>query len=206
MVLVACAKYSWKNHSPDCRPLESDPELIQRILTGDRHALAVLYERYLPSVWRYVCARLRGDEAGCRDVVSDTFLDAVRSLRSFDGQAGTVSGWLTGIARHKVADYRRSRSRAPGELVADPLAEGGDPAAQFAAEESREAVTAVLARLPDEQRQVLEWKYLDELSVREIAGHLDKTERAVEALLYRARQAFRAFHGAAQGERNDSDG
>lgn len=186
--------------------MESDSELIQRILTGDRHALAVLYDRYLPSIWRYVFARLRGDEAGCRDVVSETFLAAVRSVRSFDGQAGSVSGWLIGIARHKITDYCRTRSRAPGELVADPLAEGGDPAVESAAEESREAVTAVLARLPDEQRQVLEWKYIDEISVREIARRLDRTERAVEALLYRARQAFRAFHSAAQSERNDSDG
>jgi RNA polymerase sigma-70 factor (ECF subfamily) len=134
VILAAGAK-----HSPDNRPLESHPELIRRILAGDRHAVAVLYERYLPSIWRYVCARLRGDEAGCRDVVSDTFLDAVRSARSFDGQAGSVPGWLTGIARHKIVDYRRTRSRAPGELVADPLAEGADPAVQSAAEESRES-------------------------------------------------------------------
>jgi len=186
--------------------LESDPELIRRILAGDRHALAALYERYLPSIWRYVSARVRRDEAGCRDVVSDTFLHAVRCMRSFDGQAGSVSGWLIGIARHKIADYRRTCSRAPGELVADPLAAGGDPAVESVAEENRDAVTTVLARLPDEQRQVLEWKYIDEISVREIAGRLDRTERAVEALLYGARQAFRTFHGMAQSERTDSDG
>ena len=120
--------------------MESDSKLVRRIQAGDRHALAVLYDRYLPLIWRYVCARLPGDEPGCRDVVSDTFLHAVRSVRSFDDRAGSVSGWLIGIARHKVADHRRSRSRGPRELVADPLADGCDPAVEAAAEEDREAV------------------------------------------------------------------
>ncbi len=180
--------------------MESDEELIRRIQSGERKALAILYERYLPSVWRYVRVQLRGDEPASRDVVSDTFLHAVRSRGTFDGRVGTVSGWLMGIARHKVADHWRARSRAPGNLCSDPLADGGDPALEFETQERRNSIASIVARLPDEQRQVLEWKYIEEASTREIAARIGKTEKAVEALLYRARQAFRALHSAARSE------
>lgn len=182
--------------------MESDDELIRRIRSSDRKALATLYGRYLPTVWRYVHAQLRGDESASRDVVSETFLHAVRSRGSFDGRVGTVSGWLMGIARHKIADHWRARARAPGNLSADPLANGGDPALQSETQERRHAIVSVLEKLPDEQRQVLEWKYIEEVSTRDIAARIGRTEKAVEALLYRARRAFKTFHGAAQrGER-----
>ncbi len=180
--------------------MRSDEELIRRLRAGDRQALAALYERYLPSVWRYVHAKLRGDESASRDVVSDTFLQVVRSRRSFDGRVGTVSGWLMGIARHKVADHWRARSRAPDPLSTDPVVSGGDPALAIEVQEHRQAVASVMARLPDEQRQVLEWKYIEEVSTREIAARVGKTEKAAEALLYRARRAFKVLHGTARSE------
>ena len=180
--------------------MESDEELIRRIRSGEREALAVLYERYLPSVWRYVCVQLPGDEPASQDVVSDTFLHAVRSIGTFEGRAGTVSGWLIGIARHKVADHWRARSRAPGNLCTDPLADGGDPALESETREQRNSIASIVASLPDDQRQVLEWKYIEEVSLRKIAARIGRTEKAVEALLYRARQAFRALHGAAWSE------
>ena len=53
-----------------------------------------------------------------------------------------------------------------------------------------------MARLSDEERMALEWKYVDRLSAREIAKRMSRTEKAVRDLLYRARKSFRAiFHG-----------
>jgi RNA polymerase sigma-70 factor, ECF subfamily len=171
--------------------LESDAELVRRIRAGDRAALAALYERYLPPVWRY-------------DVVSETFLAAVRAVAALDPGAASVGGWLLGIARHKVSDERRRQGRTPGEIpegLAPPADERTRPDFRAAGAETREAVARVMARLGDEERLVLDWKYLEGVSTRDIAARMGRTERAVEALLYRARAAFRNLCAAAEDGR-----
>ncbi len=70
--------------------LESDPVLISRIQTGDREALMTLYERYLPSVWRYVYSRL-GHEAASHDVVSETFLAMIQNIGQLDAASTNVA-------------------------------------------------------------------------------------------------------------------
>ena len=99
--------------------MESDTELLIRIRTGQGAALEAFYQRYMPALWRYIRARLPSDEAAAQDVLSETFLAAIRDLRRFDGRKGSVAGWLTGIARQKLADVRRGPVLAP--LQADDL-------------------------------------------------------------------------------------
>lgn len=166
--------------------MPTDQELIRRVREGDSGAVAELYERYAPVVWRYVFARVRRDSHAGQDVLSETFLAAIRALKS-GATAENVAGWLTGIARHKTADwYRQRKNSAPA--AAEPVTE--DPSAA-------EVVADVLDGLPDDERVILEWKYLDLCTVREIAERLGRTDKAVEALLYRARNAFRTAYETA---------
>jgi RNA polymerase sigma factor (sigma-70 family) len=72
----------------------------------------------------------------------------------------------------------------------------GDPSAPLEVEETRIDVLRVLDEMPDRQRVVLEWKYLDGLRVREIAERLGESEKAVETVLYRARREFRRLFEA----------
>jgi RNA polymerase sigma-70 factor (ECF subfamily) len=165
-----------------------DSELLRLIQARDRTALETLYQRCLPSVWRYVSARTSGDSHAAEDIVSETFLAAVRGAATFVPESGTVTGWLIGIARHKLADRGRAVQRA--DRASTPH-EPRQEASPCEAVDSREQVLVALERMPDEERQVLEWKYLEEVSVAEIALRLGRTEKAVEALLYRARRSFR---------------
>ena len=167
--------------------MPTDHELMRRIREGDSDAVAELYERYAPAVWRYVFARMRPDIHAGQDVLSETFLAAIRSLKN-GKPTENVAGWLTGIARHKTADwYRQQEKSATASAV---------PATQDTSSAS-EVVADVLDALADDERVVLEWKYLDRCTVREIAERLGRTEKAVEALLYRARKAFRAHYETA---------
>ena len=171
--------------------MESDPVLISRIQTGDREALATLYERYLPAVWRYVHSRLGGHEAASRDVVSETFLAMVQSIGRLDAASTNVAKWLTGVARHKLADHwRRSAPPVAVRDVESPE-HGSNPAVAMDALGMRQAVGQAMDRMDDLQRIALEWKYIDGLTVRQIAEQLGRTEKAIEAILYRARAAFR---------------
>ncbi|MGI8980271.1 MAG: RNA polymerase sigma factor [Pirellulaceae bacterium] len=167
--------------------MPADQELIRRVREGDSGAVAELYERYAPVVWRYVFARMRRDTHAGQDVLSETFLAAIRALNN-GTTTDNVAGWLTGIARHKMADWHRRREKS---ATTD---------AEQATQETSSAsgvVADVLDALPNEERVILEWKYLDLCTVREIAERLGRTDKAVEGLLYRARNAFRTAYETA---------
>ena len=173
----------------------TDADLIRAVQAGDAAALETLYQRYLPPVWRFAVARLAGDTAAAEDVVSETFLAAVRRVGRLRPEGGSLVGWLLGIARHKVGDVYRRRSRvhtgAAAEQRAAAAEADADPSARLESAETRARVVEALDALPDEQRIALEWKYLEELSVRDIADRLGRSEKAAETILYRARKAFR---------------
>jgi RNA polymerase sigma factor (sigma-70 family) len=177
---------------PEEHGLESDQELLARIRTGDREALAILYERYAHFVWRYVSSRLRDDEHTSRDVMSETFLAAIRSLSISDTVIESVAGWLATIARHKLVDH--FRQKPPEQLPSEGLPARVESECSSNASTRHDDIEDVFSRLADDERIVLEWKYLEDLSVRTIAGRLGRTERAVDGLLYRARDAFRQVY------------
>jgi RNA polymerase sigma-70 factor (ECF subfamily) len=132
------------------------------------------------------------------DLVSETFLAAIQSIHTYDASKGNVYGWLLGIARNKLSDYRRRTARegdaAWAEASTAACGDVGTPEANLIRAETRDAVIRVLDALADEERLVLEWKYVESLSVREIAQRLGRTEKAIEAILYRARISFRAAY------------
>ena len=161
---------------------------------GDRDAVEAFYRRYLGALWRFVLSRLHR-EADAKDVVSETFLAAIGGISSADPDAPAIK-WLIGIAKHKLADHFRRRN-----IKLEVLREAADPSPDAAERvqrnERREKTLDALNQLDDEQRTVLEWKYIEGLSVKQIASQLGKTEKSVESTLFRARNTLReALHGA----------
>ncbi len=185
----------------------NDGDLVRAVQGGDRHALTILYERYVRAVWRYAHARLH-DQQETEDLVSETFLAAIRTIDGFDPQRGTVHAWLLGIVRNKLRDHWRKVNRNTTERLAEAsvLIDGdsGDPEMALMASETGDAVVQSLNRLKDEERLALEWKYMESLSVREIAERLGRSERAIEAILYRARRSFRAAFASEETQVEES--
>ena len=157
--------------------------------------MQALYERYLPLVWRYAYAHSASDLHLAEDVVAETFLALVQAVGKLDPSQGTPAPWLLAVARNKLSDHRRkARTHANAELLTgqiDPEDSGSLAAVEEA--ERRQWVAGVLDRLSDEERLVLEWKYLEGRPVREIAVCLNRTEKAVESVLFRARRAFKSW-------------
>ena len=178
----------------------TDAELIRQMQAGCRSALAEFYERYFRILWRYVYAFSAPGRQHVEEIVSETFLTAMRSLDGLQPSGGSLSGWLITIARNKLHDlHRRERTRATQPLDAHPqaavAADGDfDPGADLQRHEHRRQIAEVLDALAPDARQALEWKYLDHRSVREIAQRLARSEKSVESLLYRARQSFREHY------------
>lgn len=131
-----------------------------------------------------------GSVADAEDLTAETFIAAVAALKRPDPPSVSVA-WLIGVARHKLVDHWRRGERERRGLAAvgpnlpdDPWEELLDTSAAYSA----------LARLPGPQRAALVLRYLDGLSVAEIAEHLHRTVRGTETLLVRARAALRRIY------------
>lgn len=145
-------------------------------------------------VWRRAYA-LVGCAHAAEDVTSDVMVALVRNLGRLEQDGTTVAAWLLSVVRRQAAEHHRRTFRARAKLAmaaVTPIeAAGHGPTARLEVEETRLEVLRVLDALPERQRLVLEWKYVESLHVREIAERLGESERAVEAVLYRARRGFR---------------
>jgi RNA polymerase sigma-70 factor (ECF subfamily) len=172
----------------------TDADLLLAARRGDGEAWQTLHARYLPAVWRQAYAQV-ADVHAAEDITSETMLAMLRGIDRIDAEAPKIAGWLAAVVRFKVADYQRTAIRAR-EKLSLAAASGMDgaatsPSAPLEVAETREAVLSVLRQLGERYRIVLEWKYIDSLGVRQIAERLGETEKAVEAVLYRARREFR---------------
>jgi RNA polymerase sigma-70 factor (ECF subfamily) len=151
------------------------------------------YDVALPRVYRYLLARSAGDESLAEEITQQTFVEAIRNRHRFDGRADVIT-WLCAIGRNRLVDhYRRHghEARRHERLIAEQ--HGADAA--WRASETRDAVATAVAQLPPDQRLALLFRYLDGMSVREVAAAIGRSEKATESLLSRAREAFRRAYG-----------
>jgi RNA polymerase sigma-70 factor (ECF subfamily) len=147
--------------------------------------LLEVYDRALPQVYGYLMSRC-GERWVAEDLTSETFLAAARQAPE-----GPVSlGWLIGVARHKLADHWRRRARDERLLrsVDTPADDRHDP---WEAHLDVLRARQVLGELAPQHRAALTLRYLDGLSVPEVASVLGRTVQAAEALLVRARRELR---------------
>ena len=160
--------------------------------------LLKLYDDALPHVYGYLLARC-GDVSLAEDLTAESFLAAVSAVRKPGAPEPSVP-WLVGVARHKLADHwrRLERQQRGSHLLSQggPLAD--DP---WEAVLDRIRAREVLGRLGPHHRAALTLRYLDGLPVPEVARHLDRTVHATEALLMRARAAFRRSYEEEEGPR-----
>jgi RNA polymerase sigma-70 factor (ECF subfamily) len=146
--------------------------------------LLALYDEALPQVYGYLLSRC-GQKALAEDLTAETFLAAVDTVRR-DQSIGV--GWLIGVARHKLVDHWRRLAREERSLALVP----SEPEPPWE-DGVLDAMTAraALERLGPHHRLALTLRYLDGLPVPEVARLLDRSLHATEALLVRARAAFR---------------
>jgi len=158
--------------------------------------LLELYDDALPHVYGYLLSRCR-NRTLAEDLTAETFLAAVGALRRPDPPQLSV-GWLVGVARHKLVDHwrRLEREQRGLRLLDGKSDEVTDP---WDAELDALRARQVLDALGPHHRAALTLRYLDGLPVAEVADHLGRTLHATEALLVRARGAFRRGYLGEEG-------
>lgn len=189
--------------------------LVERLLRGETAAFNEFFAQNFGRLYRFAAARIR-DEAAAHDIVQETLCRAVRTLHAFRGEAALFT-WLCQICRSQLSDYFERHGKHLKRFVPiedDPdiqaaldsmAAPAADPAQLSRRDEVLRFVQVVLDRLPPNYGNALEWKYVEGVSVEEIAGRLGLQHAAAQSLLQRARAAFRdmfeELYGAASALR-----
>lgn len=147
-----------------------------------------IYENCYSAIYNYVYQMILHRE-NTEDVVSETFLQAMRGFSRYDAEKGSILQWLCGIAHNRTMDFFRSRG-AKVALSLETLSEQGD-----FPEDTRDGwrmedapqweVWEILRRLRVQERELLGLRYSLGLSNREIASKLGITEQAVVGRFHR---------------------
>ena len=185
----------------------SERELVRRMLSGDEGAFDEFFADYFPRLFRFAVVRLRDPDVA-EDIVQTSLMAAMRHLGSWRGEASLFT-WLCTICRREIGAWQKRTSRrvivsiedddASLRAALDSIGAAADaPDARLARADTGRTVQLALDHLPPRYSRALEWKYLEELSVDDIAGRLQCTPKAAESLLTRARNAFRDAFAAVQ--------
>jgi RNA polymerase sigma-70 factor (ECF subfamily) len=154
---------------------------------GDPAALRTFYEQAMRPLYTFCFFKLGRDHHATEEVVQETLVRALEVLEDWDPDRGDLHTWIAFLSRNAIRQQNEARRRfiatAIPEKASEPFVED---------ELSRAAlVTVALARLPAHYRALLDRRYFKGDSVRAIAQEHRTTEKAVESLLARAREAFR---------------
>ncbi|MEA2057009.1 MAG: RNA polymerase sigma factor [Patescibacteria group bacterium] len=169
----------------------SKSELVKRIKKGQSKAVKQWFNHYYPQLMRLALKKAQTAK-DAEDLVQETFINCLRQIHLFR-ESSSLKTWMISILRHEIADYYRKKY-AKKAIRTVPLAEF---ILEEKIEDSREVnkrVAEVLTKMREQRKNILLMKYVDNLGVREIARRVDRSFKAVESELYRAREDFKKLY------------
>ncbi|MGC9521923.1 MAG: RNA polymerase sigma factor [Anaerolineae bacterium] len=180
-------------------------QLLQRARRWDEAALTEIYDTFAPKIFRYVYRRTGNDDVA-HDLTAETFHRFLEALKREAGPTEHLSGWLYRVAHNLIVDfYRREPDDPPAQLEdVDPAV----PATQgehVAREQRASRTRAALMMLTPLQQQVVVLRFLEEMSLAEVAEVLNRTVGSIKALQHRAIDNLQQILAEGQGS-EEKDG
>jgi len=163
--------------------------LVDRARDGDAEAFGAIYDRFQPEILRYLAIRVRNQDTA-EDLAQQVFLKAWQAIPRYQHRGAPFRAWLYRMAHNQMVDFYRTH-RATSDLEGVEIPEEPEAEQRVIEAETNEALGAALSRLSEDHRQVLELRFLAEMSAKEIAEIMDRKEVTVRGLQMRALQALR---------------
>lgn len=167
--------------------LDDEEKLIQdAVKEGDSSAFGKLYDHYQPMIYRFVLIKVsRREEA--EDITHQVFFQAWQSIRTYQHRGYPFGSWLYRIARNQVIDHYRSQ-KDDVSLEAADLEDASHQVSQpdISSKMDMERVMAAIHNLKPEYQDAIILRFVEDLSIRETAHAMEKTEGAIKLIQHRA--------------------
>ena len=167
--------------------LDGEEKLIASAVKGNSSAFGELYDHYQPMIYRFVVVKVgRREEA--EDITHQVFMSAWQKIKSYQHRGHPFSSWLYQIARNQVIDHYRAKKNEASLESVDPEYFAAAAAAEFAlpTKFEMETVRRAMQQLKPDYQDVIIMRFIEDISLKETAGALKKTEGAVKLMQHRA--------------------
>ncbi len=151
-----------------------------------------IYDQYIDKIYRFIFLKVNSVEVA-EDLTSETFLRGWEAFQAKKAEIENPSAFLYQIARNLIVNHYREKSKA--QIVSAEIAPIADPRQNLEEKailaSDLNLIRSALAELKEDYQNVIIWYYLDDLSIKEIAKMLDRTEPAIRVLIHRALKALK---------------
>ena len=177
----------------------ADKKLVKKLLRGDEDSFDRFYEEYFDKLYRFVLSRVDYQHHIAEDIVQGSLCKAMDKLQTFRGEASLLT-WLCTFCRYEISAHYKKENRAPTLIDDHPEVRAHieslaafiqqQPENQLLQQRLNRLVHLTLDSLPERNAKVMELKYIQGLSVKDIALKMDTSAKSIESLLSRARPYF----------------
>ena len=173
--------------------IDGEEKLIIQAVRGDSSAFGSLYDHYQPMIYRFVAVKVgRREEA--EDITHQVFMNAWQNIKRYEHRGHPFSSWLYRIARNQIVDHYRSHketvsleSSGVEEIAVLPQSITSDITSKL----ELERVFRAIHQLKPDYQDVIIMRFVEDLSIRETAQAMKKTEGAVKLMQHRAMAELR---------------
>ncbi len=179
--------------------MQSEESLAYRIKCRDEAAFTEVYEANFDKIYRYITLKI-GNRMEAEDLTQQVFLNAYKSASSFEYKGTPVVAWIYRIAHNQMVDYLRKKGRAQIVSIEKtaPVIASDDPEEMAEVKFDAEELAEASKRLTALQNEVISLRFTSQLSIREVAKIMGKSEGAVKALQHSAVEALRRAYLAVE--------
>lgn len=172
--------------------IDGEDDIVKSAIEGESSAFGLLYKHYQPKIYRFVYLKVgRREEA--EDLTHHVFLKAWQNIENFKPRGFPFGSWLYRMARNQVIDFYRTKKEETSidDLDPDFLKKDSETEFSFDLDLEIKAVREAILTLKPEHQDVLIMRFMEDLSVKEVAEAMNRTEGAVKVLQYRAMEKLR---------------
>jgi len=173
--------------------MDGEEKIIKNAVRGEASAFGSLYDYYHPKIYRFVFLKVnRREEA--EDLAHQVFLAAWQNIRSYKDFGFPFSSWLYQIARNQIIDhYRKNKNEVPLEEVdAEIFVKPATAESEVIKNMELARVMKAIKTLKQDYQDVVLMRFVEELSIREVAHAIGKSEGAVKLIQHRALKELKA--------------
>lgn len=170
--------------------LDGEEKIIIDAIKGEASAFGLLYDKYQPQIYRFIYLKV-GQREEAEDLTHQVFLNAWKNIEKYQFKGFPFSSWLYQISRNEVIDYYRTKKqdadieKIPEPEIIDPTERKIDLNFQM------NVVRRAIARLGQEQQDILIMRFIEEMSPEEVAVIIGKPAATVRVLQHRALKKLR---------------